>query len=225
MFLTCSQSYLNLLNLLCMSYLNECAKVHGLCLAWLHMHMETSHVRLSITTSSVYMFFLWYSDNHFCIMKRFIKANVMIFKFRSSLLCLPLISWIYRDELGQKASVSGNAKAGHNDIDGSLFRNGTKADGTKTQPWYLLRIQRCCVICKWLFSCFQTQIQTVSCPWTNTAAHTHPLIHLIVKTKTLKWNQNGIMRDSHYTALQKVQNTVSFLIKFRLNMKVTNWTY
>uniref|UniRef100_A0A8C2DBY9 Cadherin EGF LAG seven-pass G-type receptor 1 n=1 Tax=Cyprinus carpio TaxID=7962 RepID=A0A8C2DBY9_CYPCA len=39
------------------------------------------------------------------------------------------LTYTHRDELGQKPSVSsGNAKAGHTDIDGSLFRNGTKAD-------------------------------------------------------------------------------------------------
>ncbi|XP_056311409.1 cadherin EGF LAG seven-pass G-type receptor 1 isoform X2 [Danio aesculapii] len=37
-------------------------------------------------------------------------------------------TYTHRDELGQKPSVSGNAKAGLTDIDGSLFRNGTKAD-------------------------------------------------------------------------------------------------
>uniref|UniRef100_A0A672RTG7 Cadherin EGF LAG seven-pass G-type receptor 1-like n=1 Tax=Sinocyclocheilus grahami TaxID=75366 RepID=A0A672RTG7_SINGR len=39
------------------------------------------------------------------------------------------LTYTHRDELGQKPSVSsGNAKAGHTDIDGSLFHNGTKAD-------------------------------------------------------------------------------------------------
>ncbi|XP_057179691.1 cadherin EGF LAG seven-pass G-type receptor 1 isoform X2 [Triplophysa rosa] len=39
------------------------------------------------------------------------------------------VAYMHRDELGQKAGVSsGNAKAGHTDMDGSLFRNGTKAD-------------------------------------------------------------------------------------------------
>lgn len=43
----------------------------------------------------------------------------------------PTHSHISRDD--QKPSVSsGTAKAGHTDIDGSLFhRNGTKADGTR----------------------------------------------------------------------------------------------
>lgn len=164
---------------------------------------------------------------------------------------------IYRDELGQKAGVSsGNAKAGHTDMDGSLFHNGTKADGKNTLSaliftfcfrrnsafWDFMNkfkckaslnfncvfarpithylyyendmqiFQRCLVICKWLLRywqkvfCFQTLIQTVSYPWTNTAARTHPLIRLTVKMKILKWNQNGIMRDSHYTALQKVRD-------------------
>lgn len=53
-------------------------------------------------------------------------------RYLSCISLILLLSLLHRDELGQKPSVSsGNAKAGHTDIDGSLFRNGTKADGMK----------------------------------------------------------------------------------------------
>lgn len=76
--------------------------------------------------------------NHtfFCLLS-YLNQNTLKFKVRSSLMYFLQLIFnllcIYRDELGQKAGVSsGNAKAGHTDMDGSLFHNGTKADGKNT---------------------------------------------------------------------------------------------